>query len=717
MQGFLTGLNPRVVPSLGDLPPRLPTLTAFASSSATAVLAPPGSATRLVVPPRPVPAIDTVSSAGPDRVPPPEQAAARLGPFGVIGLLLATTLVGGLLLAASMDVARGHQRPPLTAYGLFWAGFALVFGTAGLIAWRRNDRLVAPRLSRLAAVGSVAVWGALPRLLVGPVPLYFNDEFAQIWQTQRLVQTGHLPAFNPLNVVLAPSFPGLSYLTYALHLVIPVGVPSIGIAVVLIAHGLGLFGIYLLARAVGLGSRGSAIAAVCYAVNPSWLFFDAMYSYESLAIPLLIWMLAALAYSARHDARRGWRVAVLVLAPAVIATHHATGAFMTVIVLAAAVVAVVRLRRGGSPSNESWAWPVGVAGYTVALFLVWWGLHLHVILDYYSSYVQADRGGVRTVAEGSVLPLFERAALWIQPFAVLAVTVWAWRRLRGTWHLASSMRWTLALLGSLFFVSLPLVFTADGQEAAHRSWATSWIGLAVLVAAAVEVVPRTVTGSGIPAGSRGASSLSGRLQSTMGRHGSLVAVGVGLVVAVIVVGSMAASPMNPYLRFPGTPVVGEQGRIDTGAANNLAAYISANPGGRFFADRYVAGWIADHGNETRVLSTITSARATELVLGSTMPTPAQVARWETSDLRYVIVDRRIGTDKPFQLWWYQVGEPTVALGTHPWGMRALACAPWSTLVHTAGPYQVYRIDLGALASAATTYSDHGRHLPAYPECL
>ncbi len=705
-------ISPMSVPDLGTMAP-------------ASVLAPPRPS-----PDRP-PRVDQGGTAPPPPVPEipieggrPPGGRDRTGLLAVVALLVVTTSVGGLLLAWSMQVARPHQRPPLTAYGLFWLAFALVFGAAALVAARPSARLASPRGSRLVAVGSVAVWGALPRLLVGPVPLYFNDEFAQIWQTQRLVQTGHLPTSNPLNVVLGPAFPGLSYLTDFVHRVIPASVPSVGIGVVLVAHGLGLFGIYLLARAVGLGSRGSALAAIFYAVNPSWLYFDAMYSYESLAIPLLIWMLAALAYSARRDARPGWRVAVLLLAPAVIVTHHATGAFMTVIVLAAAVVAVVRLRRGRSPAGESWAWLVGVGAYTLALFLLWWGLHLHLILGYYSAYVQADRGGVRSVAEGSVLPLFETVALWLQPVAALVAVVWAWRRLQGTWHLASSFRWTLGLLGSLFFVSLPLILTADGQEVAHRSWATSWIGLAVLVAAAVEVGPRLATreeGGGHSPGDRaGAGFYAAPTPGARGplarRHGQLVAAGAGLVVAVLVVGSMAASPMNPYLRFPGTPVVGEQGRIDTGVANNLAGFISAHPAGNYFADRYVAGWIADKGNETRVVSTTTSARATELVLGSTMPTTAQVDRWKAADLRYVIVDDRIGTDKPFQLWWYQVGEPVVPLGTHPWGMRALACAPWSTLVHTAGPYRVYRIDLVSLGTAAHRYWDLGRRLPTYQGC-
>ena len=615
-------------------------------------------------------------------------------PAAFIALLAAATAVGIWAIAQAMDVARPHLQPSGSAYAFFWFGFAVVFGAAAFVVTRRDEVLGAPALTRLAALACLGIFGAFPRIFRGPNPLFFNDEFAQYWQSQQFLATGHIPGFNPLGVPLLPYFPGLQYATALVHGIVPFSLSVTGLVVVLLAHGLGLFGVYALARGLGLRSRGAALAAIAYALNPSWLYFDAMYSYESLAVPLAIWALAAVTFAVRERTRAGWKIAAVVLIPATIITHHATGMVLVLTLLAAAVVALFRHRRTEAPEDERTTLLLVLAGYAAVFLLVWWGVQAHSFIhSYYARYFSAKlHSGTRGIAQNSILPLYEKAALWLQPFAVLAVAAWTWLRLRGTWRAAASLQWAMVALASVFFLSLPLILTG-GQEIAHRSWATAWLGLSVLVAAATEV----------------------SVHSSNKEAKRNVAAGA-LLAVIIAVGCVAASPMFPYLQFPGQPVAGLSGRVDAPSANRLAAYFRQHPTGGFFADLYVNGWIADQGNETRLVSQMTPATATWLVLGSNPVSLRQVGVWERVGLRYVVVDDRIGVDAPYRGDWYQENEPATALGTQPWGMRALVCAPWSTAVYRTGHYTVYRIDLHGVARTSERYWNHGRHLPAYAGC-
>ena len=624
----------------------------------------------------------------------------RFNPILVVMMLLTSTIGGGVILELAYNSSRNFAKPPVQSYLLFWVSFALVFITAGFIASRHAKSLIAPAFSRFAAIASLGIWGALPRLLRGPVPLYFNDEFAQLWQTQRLVQTNSLPSTNPLGVSMAPSFPGLSYLTYVIHLAIPVNVPTLGITIVLIAHALGLFGIYFLARSIGVGSRGSSIAAILYALNPSWLYFDAMYSYESLAIPLAIWSLVAVSFSVRRGTKMGWKLAAAILIPSTIVTHHATGLLLLVAVCSLVLVSEYRQRRLptsiGAKSEALSVLPV-VIGIVLVAFSAWWVFHISVIYGYYSSYFSSKTGTLTShaIAHGSVLPLFENVCLWLQPLAVGAASLWAWRRLRGTWKTAPSLQWILLGMGTMFFVSLPLVISGS-QEVAHRSWAFSWIGLAVILGTAV--------------GTKNVKT-SIRIQTK-----AMAAAAV--IVTIATIGSVAASPMYGYLRFPGLPIAGMQGRVDATSADNLSTFFNQNTKGNFFADRYVSGWIADSGNQSRVIGTNGSSDAMPLVLGWNIPSPKEVTAWEKAGLRYIVVDGRIGKVSPFQGNWYQsIGEPVIPLGTTPWDMRALACAKWSSVAYKTGNYTVYEVNLRLLMYSSVYHDDHPSiHLQSYRSC-
>ena len=71
------------------------------------------------------------------------------------------------------------------------------------------------------------------------------------------------------------------------------------LAVIILAHVLSVLAVYQLVRAVGASPTGAAVGAVVYTLNPSWMYFDTSVSYESLALPLLLWCLAAAVTASR----------------------------------------------------------------------------------------------------------------------------------------------------------------------------------------------------------------------------------------------------------------------------------------------------------------------------------------------------------------------------------------------------------------------------------
>ncbi len=149
-----------------------------------------------------------------------------------------------------------------------------------------------------------------------------------------------------------------------------------------------LFAVFLLAEVHLSSARAGAVAALVYAMNPSALYFDTQYAYESVAIGLFCWVLALTQPGHqggyRGAARIGFTVAAILCAAGCVVTHH-----LTTRVLADRAVhrhrrhpgrpgpgqaRAHRRRSAGAPQSrrirmpspypsERWVWPIVFVGH------------------------------------------------------------------------------------------------------------------------------------------------------------------------------------------------------------------------------------------------------------------------------------------------------------------------------------------------------------------
>jgi len=208
-----------------------------------------------------------------------------------------------LLLVAAYSTAAAASTSTYGHFHLFWAGM-LVFALP--VAARLLQRST-PVSERLALVAFAGLFCYLPKVLRTPDGPLFHDEMVHWYQVESVRTTGELFTANPTLDVIS-GFPGLHGATAWLPDIVGTSGWWVGLTLIGVAHVASLVGIFVLARATLSSDRAAGVAAFVYALNPSFLYFDAQFAYESVAIALFIWVLAALAsgVAAKGVARRAW---------------------------------------------------------------------------------------------------------------------------------------------------------------------------------------------------------------------------------------------------------------------------------------------------------------------------------------------------------------------------------------------------------------------------
>jgi len=204
----------------------------------------------------------------------PSTAPSTLAWLAPLGLLA----TGGLLLVAIADGAA--RSGDAWAEPLFWLGLLTIFVPL-------TGRLLLPGPARAERIGLIATLGAvlyLVKVLHSPVNFTFHDEFVHWSNVQNAISTGHLFVRNPVLPV-SGDFPGLSSVTAATAQLAGIPIFTAGLIVIGVARLVAVLAIYLLYESVSGSSWVAGIGAALYAANPGFVFFDAQFSYESLALP------------------------------------------------------------------------------------------------------------------------------------------------------------------------------------------------------------------------------------------------------------------------------------------------------------------------------------------------------------------------------------------------------------------------------------------------
>ena len=231
--------------------------------------------------------------------PQPEDFAARglrsakpgTSPLGYFPILALASALGVLLVSFSYDMSRYGN---MALEFLFLPGLLLIYvpNLARLIS-------AAPlRFERICLLCQVGMCFFLVQLMVSPLYISSHDAMLHWITADNILRTRHLFGVNSLLPV-SPYYPGLEIVTNALSSIGGLSTFQAGTAVIAASRLLMILALYMFYEQVTMSSRMAGIATMIYMTNPHFLFFDAIFSYETLALPVATFMLYILA---RYDA-------------------------------------------------------------------------------------------------------------------------------------------------------------------------------------------------------------------------------------------------------------------------------------------------------------------------------------------------------------------------------------------------------------------------------
>jgi hypothetical protein len=583
----------------------------------------------------------------------------------------------------------------------FWLGmFLLELPIVGLVMRRATPQAMQTGLLTFYGLISYA-----PKLLRDPTSPIYHDEFAHWRSTYEILSTGKLFRNNPL-LIIASDYPGLHAATAALVHATGLTIWQAATLLLIMLHVTLVLGIAALARAAGFDSRTASIVAILYGLNSSFLYFDTQFGYESMAITLAVWALAAYVRairSQRRQGRAGWGVMTVVLSAGTIITHHLS-AFTLVLIMALVSLAmsVPILARGEAwVRNALTAWSLTmVAGLMTG---AWFVFVAPRTWSYLSPYLGAGLSELMQDAagSGSAKPLFAASlSPWWEHWCAYLVTLLAFvLAVGGLLLIRARIRdgrlprgrrrailFAFALFGLVYFPSTVFILSPSGSEGARRSWAFTWIGLSILAGpAAVWLV-----------------DWAGRSVRRWRRVSLRSILMAGLSIALV--GGTAAG-LDASYRLPGPYLFGSDARSVTPELLGASSWFSARfgTGNNIITDRYTGLVFASFGLQNFSYPSL-GFPYYDLYLakpGAPIEPPSLPYQIEFSNYKYLIVDQRMAYDIPELGVYFVAGEPAALFLPQDgkpifYGrLDKFATIKWMVKVFQSDNYSIYRFNLPA----------------------
>ncbi len=415
------------------------------------------------------------------------------------GLAVASAFVADGAGVALLAAADARSRSGASGgYLLFWSGLALIFApSAGVLLLSQRGRQ-----ARLAVALGFGLALYLAKVVYEPTAFTFHDEFAHYRNAANLLSSGRLFGYNPL-IRATGYYPGLAVATDAVARLTGLSVYTSGLILIGGARLTLVGALFLLVDELLGSARAAGVAVVVYAAGPNFLYWDAQYGYESLALPLALLIVFFLA-------RRGGRppsipavLCGLAGALAVVATHHITAWVLAALLLAWAAAGWLRRRRADGSSAGGEARPAEFvpaipALVTTSTAAAWVVAVAPITLGYIGpvltraavqgfqliTELHTSRALFANTGQAATAPAWERVAAIAATLVILATIPVALHRSRRTGlpTIAKLLAWS-----SLAWVALlPLRFTAGGQETANRSSEFLYVGIGICFALLLE---------------------------------------------------------------------------------------------------------------------------------------------------------------------------------------------------------------------------------------
>jgi len=415
--------------------------------------------------------------------------------WGWLSVLALVSACGIALIAYAFANSRdgGSLLRPFLYSGLF-----LVFMPT---AWR----LITPSTSRAERMILLCIFGIgsyCIKVIFSPVYFSMYDEFLH-WRTvQDIVRTGHL--FTPNSLLpVSTYYSGIEIVTDAFSTLSGLDLFHSGLVVIGAGRLLLVLGLFALNERILQSARTASIATLIYMMNSRFIFFDAQFAYESLAIPVVVFMLFVLTPYQSLSARltslgtispstmfppdhkrlknelRGVVFVGCVSLITIVLTHHMTDFFLNgLLVLWIVMFRWLRL----TPINRTPLVSIVLIGLVLAI--IWINLNGNPVINYLGSFFGASLNHSRHLfsAIGTYKPIwweqmlsaiFVLSIVFCLPFGMLCV----WKHYR-----TNALMCTLGATSLFFIIGQFLRFTPSGIQVVGRSTGLVFIGVSPVLA-------------------------------------------------------------------------------------------------------------------------------------------------------------------------------------------------------------------------------------------
>jgi hypothetical protein len=574
------------------------------------------------------------------------------------------------------------RHPDSWHYHVFWIGMLTFMLPAGARLLSADPS----RGERLQITAAFGLFAFVPKFLRDPSGPLWYDELAHWTQAEAIHAHRALFQPNPIEPIIQ-KFPGLEAVTDALRELSGASTFAAGSTLIALLHVSALLGVFFIAERLWDSPRIGGVAAIVYACNPGFILFDSQFAYESLGIVLFIWSVAAVVgIWASKRSPGGWTAAGVLIIAAVAPTHHITSYVTAGILTLAALFALAR--RQGRDDARNARYGAALATLAVATAAAWLLVVASSTIAYISPHVS---GGIsqtfhlifqpsarRQLFQASTLPAYERASAFLAPLvagAAVAVGLISLRRRAS----APPALLALSVLALAYFPALPFFLSRAGNEGARRSLDFSYLGVAVLGAAALV---RLATWS-----------------SHRGRATMLTGCAIAVAGVILLMGNIASGFDEEY-RFPGPYVYGSDTRSQTAESRGIMNWFLATqgPNQHVVVDRYNGMLLASCGHQLTVTPS-PAFPAWNLYFDSASPALSLLRQLRDSRDNYLVIDERMAQKLPLIGFYFVPNEPLAGIRLKPLSSRALdryASLPWARNIYSSDTLKIYRLDFNAI---------------------
>ncbi len=652
------------------------------------------------------PPADTTAVLGPATVPRRgSSATAKSAPRFALGAAPALALVAALGLTLIASANNGARLEHSGSEALFWVGLLLIYLPIVLRLFGRSAS--APERMALVVLLGSALY--LVKVVHSPAGFTLHDELASWRGVWDLLGSGHLFSDNPL-VGGYSVFPGMTAVTGALTQLSGLSIFVSALILIGVARVVLMVALFLILERAAGSARAAGIAIAVYACNPSILYFDSQFGYESLALALggayllVVMRGAGLDRRERRAPELNMLAALAVLTGGLVVTHHLTTyAMIAFLALWAGAIWVLERRPPNvqllAPVPEGRRWQqislpetirtrlrVGPAlgcALLGAVAVGWFafvagGATQDELGGVFANAISAlfhlvfGGGGTKTLFKagtGQVDPLIVRV-LGLASVGVLALVIplGVWRVWRE--HRTSTLAISLAAVGLLYPFTLVPRLTAAGSEISQRASEFVFVGIGFV-----------------------AAILFLHLTESLGRQrGRLLALLATGLTGLVFVGGVILGE-SPVTRQPGRFEVGAESRSispqGTAAARFAAEHLP--PESRILVDGPNGLLLGSYGELDPVIGSIRGIPVPDVFFSKQFGFNDRVVIVRDA-IDYVVVDRRLVHSLPVDGYYYDRDEPRANERTNAISAAALRkfnSVPGIDRIYDNGPIVIY----------------------------